>query len=126
MCFLQSLHRAPDVIIVTETWLSVFSKDICNIENYASYYNIRNDRRGGGVSIFYKKCLNVVHLESFFVSNDSIESLSIRIKLKQVEFYIIGVYRPHSGTIELFTHALNSLINDNIQSMNNVISLWGF
>ena len=65
--FMQSLNKPPDVLVMSETWLSDTSKDHCNFNGYTAYHSVRTERIGGGISIFVKSIF-----DSYFISELSI------------------------------------------------------
>ena len=53
--FINNIEKSVYVIVMSETWFSVTSK--CSIEGYNSFHSYRDNRTGGGVSIFIRKSL---------------------------------------------------------------------
>ena len=49
---IKSLHIQPDILVITETWLTDNNKQLYELTGYHSYHIVRNTRRQGGVSIF--------------------------------------------------------------------------
>ena len=56
--FLNNLNIKFDIIILTETWLYETNTDLCNINGYKSVHSMRQERMGGGVSIFVHESLS--------------------------------------------------------------------
>ena len=48
----DSLSIQPEVIVLTEMWLTEHDADIANFDGYCAHHVVRPSRRGGGVSIF--------------------------------------------------------------------------
>ena len=109
LSMLQTLEIMPDVFILTETWFTSDSKNYAHIHGYKSYHSVR-ERKSGGVSIFFKDHLQVKVLDVFSQNNNTIESLAINVKFNSLELNIVGIYRPHSDTVENFTDCLNTII----------------
>jgi hypothetical protein len=58
-------------IILTETWLKEHNIELYNIDDYSHEHQIRQDKDGGGVSIFIKENINFkVRADLNFNSND--------------------------------------------------------
>ena len=76
--FLDELERAPDLIILTETWNS--DDKNAKINGFKSFHCNRSfDMRGGGVSIYVNKKLNVKAIK---ISMDSLTDIEyIHVKL---------------------------------------------
>ena len=120
---LKSLTSVPDVIILTETWLSELSKPYAELEGYNSYHQVREERRSGGVSIFCRQDLNVETLDHLSVCNQTIETMTINIVFPGDKIALVAVYRPHSGTIENFSHQLHGILHNNsIANQKTVIA----
>ncbi|CAH2109006.1 unnamed protein product [Euphydryas editha] len=64
-CIIQGNISSPiHVIILSETWIKSNSEaEKISLPNYSHYYNIRENSRGGGVSIFIHDCLKHNYLE---------------------------------------------------------------
>lgn len=106
--FLNS-QKVPSIIVLTETWFSLDS--VINLPGYNSYHTVR-DGRGGGVSVFIDKKFTSKKIPSFSYSSCSIEVCTVSIFCKKEEMYIIGIYRPHSDSIENFTISLNNILDE--------------
>ena len=117
---LNTILHKPDVIVLTETWLSDDNKSLYNIDRYTSYHTTRNTR-GGGVSIYCSNTIKSSIIPSLILCNKSIESCGIDITYNNERFIIFGIYRPHSDTIENFTNKLNDMLNMTSIKKHNVI-----
>ena len=53
----------------------------------------------------------VHHIRLFSFSNQTIEICTVEIKLNASIFILIGIYRPHSDTVQNFTSCLNDFLN---------------
>ena len=64
---LATLKVKFDVICLTETWLNFADENIILFPGYTSYHSIREQRRGGGVSVFINSKFesNQLHDHSF-------------------------------------------------------------
>lgn len=52
---LHKLPRKPDVLVVSETWVSVDLVQLYDIDGYESTFSCRKDGRGGGLAVFVLK-----------------------------------------------------------------------
>ena len=66
---------------------------------YSSFHTIRKKNRSGGASISYKIDLNVQLINMMNISTESIECCEMKVALKREEYFLLAVYRPHSGTV---------------------------
>ena len=108
-----------DVIFLSETWLTPYNFQSCCIKNYQGLHTYRSDCRSGGISIFVKNNYAANPIDELCVCNENIESCVVRISVGTFIFHAVGIYRPHSGTIESFTNELeeilcNPLINNGL------------
>ena len=119
---LNSLPYLPKIIVMTETWNTESNVDLCFLENYQVQHTYRNNIRGGGVSIFCLNGFNCEKISCLSICNETIESCALKIKLNNSYLVILGIYRPHSDTIENFTEVLtNFLHNSIIQNADSVV-----
>ena len=124
VAFLNSLITPPDILVVTETWLSDRNKDFFQLPGYHSYHLVRNVRAHGGVSIFISNKIESSQLKELTVINDNIEINTTRVSIDSITYVICAIYRPnskHEG-IEAFTDNLFALLHkDNVMKNNIVI-----
>ena len=71
-----------DIIVLTETWAKDESQTLCHIPGYNAAHNHRENRKGGGVSIFVKESINFSVTEDSKLSSDCIESVAINFQMK--------------------------------------------
>ena len=102
-----------DIVVLTETWNDSFNLEICKLDGYIGNHTYREVSRGGGVSIFCRNNFEVSKIEPLCFCNDLIESCAVKIGRADDSIIVIGIYRPHSGTVENYTTALETLLNDN-------------
>ena len=121
--FFESLHKFPDILILTETWLNSNIKDSFNINGCTSYHSVRPNKGGGGVSVFVSINIHSVCIDELCYSNATIESLVIQVRCGDEMFFILAIYRPHSDTIVNFTSELVQLLNNKILLNKHVIIL---
>ena len=104
---LSSLNVYPNVIVLSETWLS----DDVNMDGFKDFHTFRNDRRSGGVSIFCNENYNSEKLEEFCISTDEVESCAIKFEINNTKHIILAIYRPHLGTISNFNTCISEMIS---------------
>ena len=120
---LSTVNFAPEIIILVETWLTNSDQDSAFIDGYSCKHIVRPGV-SGGASMYYKCHLNVTVLDDLCVCNNFIEINSIKLKTNRRTIYILGIYRPHSGSVEGFIDQLGIILNKipNV-SCKNVILL---
>ena len=116
IALLESLSSNPDIIILTETWLDSRNSDSACIAGYSAYHTTREICRGGGVSIYVKNDYDVLMLDKLSVCNTTIESCTVKVKIREEYIVILGIYRPHADSIIDFNHALGILLEDRMLS----------
>ena len=76
--FLNSLNTPPDILTLTETWLSDYNKHLYDFQGYHSYHIIRKSRRQGGVSIFVSDLLYSQDFKELTLINEDIEMFTVK------------------------------------------------
>lgn len=106
----------PDVLIVTETWLSSHIQD--NELDIPNYLVIRKDRqsRGGGIAILYKTCFKATPMPDV----TGIESLWCRLWFNDFTLYVGAAYRPPNETADFFD-ILYKYMQSNVQPNDKII-----
>ena len=79
---------------------------------FTSHHTVRTDRQSGGVSIYTGDYLCSRKLENLCYANRDIEICTVEIIIKKEPIYILGVYRPHSGTIESFCEEIGGILQN--------------
>ena len=96
-------NNMPDVFILSETWCDGHCPAV--IPGYAGYHSIRAGR-SGGVSVYVKQQLPSSKIDAHSYVDESIEICTVKISVGTKHLFVCGIYRPHSGTIDGFTAAL--------------------
>lgn len=113
--YLSSLNHAFSVIALSETWLTEESKDFFKLPNYNSVHHVRQNRIGGGVSLFIHDDYEFRTREDFCLMSDTTEVESIFLELTGFsggKNVIVGVvYRPPDSTINVFNECLFSSLD---------------
>ena len=73
--YLYNLQHSFPILAVTETWINENSVDRYCIDGYQHESRYRNERKGGGVSLFIRQNLSYITLNDVSICNESIESL---------------------------------------------------
>ena len=102
----------PQVFILTETWFT--DDNLQELPGYASYHTLRSNRRSGGVSIYVKNDIPSDIILELSFSNDCIEVCTVKIKVNNCNMVLVGIYRPHSGTIEDFETSLDEILHSSL------------
>ena len=109
-CLLDMFPDCFDILTLSETWLYPFNFQACHLKNYTGYHTYRTESRSGGISVFVNQIYKSSMVESLSLCNENIESCVVRISKNDVIISCIGIYRPHSGTIEAFTDELERIL----------------
>jgi len=106
---LSEIDHRPDVIVLTETW---FSEDsVREIEYYKGYHVFRNDRRGGGVSIFVNSQLVSDYCSEFSFINDIAEVCAANAVIGSSKIKILGVYRAPDKSVPAFKDEISLVLS---------------
>ena len=117
-------NNIPDIIVLTETWFN--SNTVQDIVNYNAYHTVRETARSGGVSIFVKDTYQVNLIPELCICNDAIEICGVQLYISGTAMIILGIYRPHSNSIDSFIIALNEVLHNTLANNKNVILLGDF
>ena len=72
---LFSLNCVPDILILSETWLTLTNKEFASLPGYKSYHTIRTFSRSGGISVFYRNHVSATADELLTISSKVMETL---------------------------------------------------
>ena len=110
--FLLNCEHEFDIIVLTETWARDETQCVCFIPGYKSVHNYRNNKKGGGVSIFVKDNLSFVEIDELNISNEHTECIAINVFLPNSNTHktILGLYRQPRGNKNIFIESLDELI----------------
>mgnify|MGYP000542503182 CR=1 FL=1 len=122
--FLSGLRHRPDIIVLTETWANESNCDQIAIDGYTCFQTVRvGDGRGGGVCVFVDCKYACDKLYSASLSNNIIETCTVKLSVGDFKLVVIGVYRPHVGAVIDFNRELDSLLrSDKLKNVNVVLS----
>ena len=104
--YLQNLSVKFDVIALTETWLNNETCDLSFLSSdYEHYKKYRENKRGGGVSLFIHRSLSCKLLPDISTVNDSMECVFVELNaspLNNKPIVIGAMYRPPNTNISSF------------------------
>ena len=113
------------VIYFSETWVDEVGNSLYELANYISKHQVRDDRKGGGVSIYIHNSLSFKVLSNLCINSVDIESLSIESSLDNKRSTFVNVlYRPPNGKIEPFETFLVKLLSS-VQKANKDLYIAG-
>ena len=121
--FLNSLFTFPDILSVTETWLTDTNKDLFQLPGYYSYHLTRTVRPHGGVSVFISNSIQSQQIPECTMTNEDIEINTVKIFTSSETYILCSIYRPHSKyiAVEEFTNILCSLLETTTLKRNKII-----
>ena len=97
--YLKNCNHEFDIIVLSETWAKEETHCMNSLPGYNAFHNYREDRRGGGVSIFVKDSLSFQPLDQFNISTDDFESAGVTVSIPSSAHavVILGIYRRPGG-----------------------------
>ena len=126
--YYQSLNFKFSVIGFTETWLNESNCDVYSIDNYQHFSLIRENKRGGGCSLFVQNYFNVIERKDISIMDNNIEALFIELQKNDTKLEnncIIGViYRPPSQDINDYCNKLSEILLK-IKDENKIVYIMG-
>ena len=118
--FVHDLNLQPDIIILTETWFTV-SNQSC-IEGYVGHHCVRENRSGGGVSVFVKGSSKGKIFARSTVSLPEIELVHLNIVFDELySIDVVAIYRPPDATMLEFFFSKFEEILDSIPVSKKLI-----
>lgn len=123
--FLNSLIPPPNILAITETWLSDLNKNYFQLSGYHTYHLVRHTRSRGGVSVFISNNIQSMQINELTIVNDNIEINTTRITINSATYILCTIYRPHSKheAIDQFTDIICTLLQRDIIKNNKVIMI---
>lgn len=126
--YLSLLDFQFKIIGITETWLNDNNAPLFGLPQYNHEYLHRQNRKGGGVSLFIQKNLPFRKRDELCKTDNVIESLFIEISkftMNSKKDYIIGViYRPPGTDLNLFNDRITDIFNT-IKTENKLVYIMG-
>ena len=129
MNYLDNINHSFDLLGISETWHNSATVDLYNIPGYQCVHKYRDDRRGGGVTLYIKDGLNFKIRHDLSDLGLNTDTVFIDIKGPHVEgsnnHSIIGlIYRPPNTDLNSFNNSIAVLLSK-INSERKVCYLMG-
>ena len=100
---------------LTETWLKNYNKNLYNLKGYQHIHKLRDNKLGGGVSIYVKDNILYEEKKDLYIDLKGVDSLSIEIPKKKFntdkDIIITTIYRPPDINIRDFILKLNDFLH---------------
>lgn len=126
--YISMLGHSFSIYGFTETWFSTNNVHCYGLDNYAIESNYRNDRSGGGVSLFIKSCIEYTCRTDLDINDKNIESIFVEINKDAFAFsknVIVGViYRPPNTNMASFIDKLSSILSK-VKEQNKLCYILG-
>ena len=106
---LTSTSTRAYTICFSEAWCDDLNNFIYDLPNYTSSNQKRNDRQGGGVSVYIHNSLNFRSRSDLSTNCVNIESLTLEIISEKTRNILVSVlYKPPNGHAEHFENFLTN------------------
>lgn len=118
---LEARNLLPEIIILTEIWISENEKQFYEIPNYISYIKSNEEYRAGGVIVYVKSYIKVINCKP--VIFQSADVLELNFNFNSSSFLLLAVYRLQSFSKHLFLNEINQFfaVNDSFRNKNYLI-----
>ena len=98
-------QTAPDIIVLSETWLKGYiDSTVVDLDDF-NFYRIDRVGRAGGVAMYVKSYLSVSILNAVTIPK-CFELLALKIHLVPDPLTVVGIYRPPKAA----SHATDTLV----------------
>jgi len=104
---LEQLAVRPSVVVLTETWFT--TQYTGDLEGYDAYHTFREDKRGGGVSVYVRKGFKHKSIERWSYNGENMEICSVEISLPTSRVVVHGIYRAPDRSIPMFNDEITEL-----------------
>ena len=94
-----TLNVKFDVICLTENWLNIADENINLFPGYTSYHSIREQRLGGGVSVFINNKFESNQLYDHSFNYEFLESVCVNVKKGRESFVLASYHRPPNDSL---------------------------
>ena len=125
---MHALKSHPDVLAISEHWLTENNKDSFFIHGYKHFHVVRSRGIHGGVSLFIRNNIQTDLVSKFSYSNKDIEICTVAIQVGNQKFNIVAVYRPSSKhkQVDKFTEIFSTIMKDNFFAKSDNLLLGDF
>ena len=112
-------------MVFSETW---FESDNCSsIQSYDDYHTVRQNKKGGGVSIYVRNKYKSSKLNNLSGIYSTFEACTVILKVNEsFEIYIVCLYRPPDSSLNQFFFDFSDYLSNNFSDLSNVIFLGDF
>ena len=90
------------------------------------YHVYRTNRLSQGVSAYINNCLICEILDNSSYCDTTIEMVSFRVSINMYDFCILAITRPHSDSIENFSHKMKHVLESENLNDKKVILIGDF
>lgn len=114
--YLSTLNHTFSILALSETWLNDEIVSAYSVSHYNAVHSCRQNKKGGGVSIFVDRNFQFIERQELSNSFDKIEVESLFIEIQSSSSFggknvIIGcIYRPPDTDVSIFNDVLSSTI----------------
>ena len=116
----QNTSKLPKILVLTETWFNVIGEEL---EGFHGYRTIRTSNRGGGVSIYVNRDMSSKLIQNLSLCNSTIEVCTVQIIGNGFNIFVLGIYRPHSDSVENFSDCLGNILESPILRGKHLVIL---
>ena len=123
--YLNSLNHKFNVIVISETWLNVYNKDLYFIEDYNNIHITRDHKRGEEISLFISKQLKYISIDVLCTTSpNQFDMVTVKIIIpKSKDIIISGIYKYPEFNIIHFSDIIYNLFNT--FTTDNILYLCG-
>ena len=109
---LTKLKLDVDILILTETWINDYNKQLYMIDGYnCIQINRPVGKKGGGICVYYKDYLDVTQYDNLTGILNTHEALFVKVALpKSITFMLGCIYRPPNKSISSFNAYLEDVL----------------
>jgi len=107
---MAALPRKPDVLVLSETWFS--SDTVDDMDGYAGFHVYREDRRGGGISIYIASKYKSRKIDRWSFIDEHCEVCSVELVLNEEAITVVGIYRPPDRNVQMFTEDIRGILGE--------------
>lgn len=109
---LQMLPFKPDIIVLTEIWISEHELNLFKIVGFNLFSNCNERYRSGGVAVYVRDCYQCSKVDRL-TDVQSADCLQITCHIDNVELELLAVYRLHGVPLAHYLTDLQHLLFKN-------------
>jgi len=107
----EHLNCRFDMICLTETWLTHSTSNLVYFRGYNMFNVMRDNRRGGGVSVLVSNKFNSSILNNYSRCEAQIECIFVKCSYRSKSIIVGSVYRPPGADTRPFLEAVETLLS---------------